>query len=195
MLSAIFCPDRTCRRRPVRYTTRPLPTRPNRPVAASAQEIDPDVSAPRLAHRAGFVLICPLATAADPPPVDAGGVTGLDLKTQLEKGLYARRPVEFEYIDEIINLVEEGKLPRAIVTTTFVWARRTRRRLQYFQFAAGSPGSRPPRQAARFAQAGRRHQRRRRRARREHPADSLRSLHAPREENNSSRGKHGFPPS
>jgi hypothetical protein len=77
--------------------------------------------------------------AAEPPPVDAGGVQGLDLKTQLEKGLRARRNVEFEYIAEIIELVEEGELPRELVTTTFVWAvRQPSRQLQYFQFALQS---------------------------------------------------------
>jgi hypothetical protein len=76
------------------------------------------------------------ARAVEPPPVDAGGVTGLDLKTQLEKGLRARRPVEFEYIKEIVRLVETNKLPRTMVTTTFVWARKQpTRQLQYFQFA------------------------------------------------------------
>lgn len=82
------------------------------------------------------LLMCGLAAASDLPPVDAGGVTGLDLRTQLEKGLRVRRPVEFEYIDQIIKLVEEGKLPRRLVTTTFVWAyKKEWRRLQYFQFA------------------------------------------------------------
>lgn len=76
-----------------------------------------------------------VARAAE-PPVNAGGVTGLDLKTQLEKGLKARRPVEFEYIKEIVQLVDKGKLPRQLVTTTFVWARKKpSRQLQYFQFA------------------------------------------------------------
>ena len=82
------------------------------------------------------LLVCGLATAASPPPVDGGGVVGLTLKTQLEKGLRVRRPVEFAYVDQIIKLVEEGKLPRRLVTTTFVWAQRKEwRRLQYFQFA------------------------------------------------------------
>jgi hypothetical protein len=82
------------------------------------------------------LLVCQFATAASPPPVDAGGVMGLDLKTQLEKGLRVRRPVEFEYVDQIIKLVEEGKLPRRLVTTTFMWAQKKEwRRLQYFQFA------------------------------------------------------------
>ena len=52
--------------------------------------------------------------AAEPSAVAAGGVTGLDLKTQLQKGLRARRPVEFEYINEIIALVESGELPKPL---------------------------------------------------------------------------------
>lgn len=77
------------------------------------------------------------ALAHTPPkPIEAGGVTGLDLKTQLEKGLKARRPVEFEYIAQIIALVEAGDLPRPLVVSTFGWARKKQnRQLQYFQFA------------------------------------------------------------
>ncbi|MEX2115105.1 MAG: hypothetical protein WD845_18060 [Pirellulales bacterium] len=83
----------------------------------------------------GLAVALP-ASAASPPPVDAGGVQGLDLKTQLQKGLRARRKVEFQYIDEIITLVEAGTLPRELVTTTFVWSiRQPSRQLQYFQFA------------------------------------------------------------
>lgn len=76
------------------------------------------------------------ALAAEPAPIDGGGVAGLTLKTQLEKGLKARRPVEFAYIDQIIKLVESGELPRSMVTSTYLWAqRRSSRQLQYFQFA------------------------------------------------------------
>jgi hypothetical protein len=83
-------------------------------------------------------LLCE-AQAADLSPVSGGGVIGLDLKSQLEKGLYARRPVEFEYIEQIIQLVEDGELPRDLVTSTFIWARKKpNRRLQYFQFALQS---------------------------------------------------------
>jgi hypothetical protein len=63
-------------------------------------------------------------------------VTGLDLQTQLEKGLYARRDVEFEYLRQIVLLVEENRLPRKIVVSTFMWAKtRPTRQLQYFHFA------------------------------------------------------------
>jgi hypothetical protein len=76
------------------------------------------------------------ALAADPPPIDAGGVQGLDLKTQLEKGLKAGRPVEFAYINQIVKLVETDQLPRSLVASTFIWARRMpTKQLQYFQFA------------------------------------------------------------
>jgi hypothetical protein len=78
-----------------------------------------------------------LALADSPPPINGGGVSGLDLKTQLEKGLKARRPVEFQYIDQIIQLVEDGSLPVSLVQTTYGWARKqtSARQLQYFQFA------------------------------------------------------------
>jgi hypothetical protein len=82
-----------------------------------------------------LVALPAIARAANPPSANAGGVT-IDLKTQLEKGLRARRPVEFAYIDEIIALVESGQLDEQLVTTTFVWARKQpTRQLQYFQFA------------------------------------------------------------
>jgi hypothetical protein len=84
-----------------------------------------------------FVLIGGMVIAADRPPAfDGGGVVGLDLKTQLEKGLRARRPVEFEYIDQIVTLVEKGELPYKLVITTYGWAQfKPTRQLQYFQLA------------------------------------------------------------
>jgi hypothetical protein len=79
---------------------------------------------------------CQALFAAGPAPIASGGVTGLDLKTQLEKGLKARRPVEFQYIAQINQLVEDGTLPRTLVASTFIWARnKPTRQLQYFQFA------------------------------------------------------------
>jgi hypothetical protein len=73
---------------------------------------------------------------AQSPALTGGGVSDLDLQSQLEKGLKARRPVEFAYIHQIVGLVESGKLPRSLVTSTFGRARqKPDRRLQYFQFA------------------------------------------------------------
>src|SRR5262245_36592163 len=65
--------------------------------------------------------------------------TQVDLKTELEKGLRARRPVEFAYLAQVVKLVDEGKLPRPLVESTFAWARvKPTRQLQYFEFALAS---------------------------------------------------------
>jgi hypothetical protein len=73
---------------------------------------------------------------AQVPSVNGGGVSNLDLETQLDKGLKARRPVEFAYIKQIVALVNSGQLPRSTVISTFGWARKQpNRQLQYFQFA------------------------------------------------------------
>ncbi len=69
-------------------------------------------------------------------PITGGDFRGLNIKTQLQIGLRARRPVEFKYIDEIVKLIDDGKLPRQLVLTTFLAAQRQpTRQLQYFQFA------------------------------------------------------------
>jgi hypothetical protein len=84
----------------------------------------------------GWIRGIPQAQADDPPSLNGGGVTDLDLQGQLEKGLKARRPVEFDYIAQVVDLVEQGELPRDLVDSTFGWARKKRtKRLQYFQFA------------------------------------------------------------
>ncbi|MBI3838170.1 MAG: hypothetical protein HY288_09600 [Planctomycetia bacterium] len=73
---------------------------------------------------------------AQSPAVTGGGVSNLDLQSQLEKGLKARRPVEFAYIRQVVGLIESGKLPRSVVISTFGRARqKPDRKLQYFQFA------------------------------------------------------------
>ncbi len=70
-------------------------------------------------------------------PIGAGGLSSdLDYLTQLNLGLKARRPVEFDYIKQVVALVDQGLLPKTLVDTTFVWAyKKPTRRLQYFQFA------------------------------------------------------------
>jgi hypothetical protein len=79
-----------------------------------------------------------LSVPADDPPIGAGGLpSNLDYLGQLNMGLKARRPVEFDYLQQVVALVDQGELPKTLVDTTFVWAYKkpTRRRLQYFQFA------------------------------------------------------------
>ena len=63
--------------------------------------------------------------------------TVTDLKTTLEKGLRARRPAEFEFLERVVTFVENGKLPRSLVTSTFLWARKKPdgRQVVYFQQA------------------------------------------------------------
>jgi hypothetical protein len=60
-----------------------------------------------------------------------------DLKTTLEKGLRARRPVEFEFLGRVVQHVESGKLPRSLVMSTFLWARKQPdgRQVVYFEQA------------------------------------------------------------
>ena len=65
----------------------------------------------------------------------AGGATpsglpiapgGPDLRTALEKGLKARRPVEFDFIATVVEMVDAGTLPKSLVETCFLWARHKR---------------------------------------------------------------------
>lgn len=78
---------------------------------------------------------CSLTAAPPAVPPSIGNTKLLDLKGQLEKGLKARRPVEFDYIAQVITLVENGALPRSLVDSTFGYARKQPRPLQYFEFA------------------------------------------------------------
>ncbi|MEK6247769.1 MAG: hypothetical protein N2C12_06285, partial [Planctomycetales bacterium] len=57
-----------------------------------------------------------------------------DLQDLLETGLLARRPVEIAFIKRVVQLVELDELPRNIVESTFLWARRQPGRpFPYFQ--------------------------------------------------------------
>ena len=46
------------------------------------------------------------------------------LQETLENGLKARRPVEFQFIAMVADKVERGELPRGLVKSTLIWARR-----------------------------------------------------------------------
>jgi hypothetical protein len=90
---------------------------------------------------AAFVVMGSIARAGDPAAIGANPGIKIDLKTQLEKGLKARRPVEFKYIEELVVLVEAEAIPRSLIDSTFIWARKQPQRpLQHFQFALKARG-------------------------------------------------------
>jgi hypothetical protein len=51
------------------------------------------------------------------------GVVVPTLKQQLNTGLLARTPEERTFNDNVVKLVNEGKLPLSMVQSTFLWAR------------------------------------------------------------------------
>ncbi len=60
-----------------------------------------------------------------------------NLKDQLEKGLKARRPEEFAFLAKVVSRVANDTLPRSLVDSTFLWARKKGtgriRPYQYFE--------------------------------------------------------------
>jgi hypothetical protein len=56
------------------------------------------------------------------------------LQQTLEAKLKARRPVEFQFIAKVVDKVERGELPLAMVISTMVWSRRQHSRpFPYFE--------------------------------------------------------------
>jgi len=47
-----------------------------------------------------------------------------DLKTQLNSGLRCRRPEEFEFVNLVVQLVDNLQLSEELVKGTFQWARK-----------------------------------------------------------------------
>jgi hypothetical protein len=76
----------------------------------------------------GGVCLAAGRAAADEP---------ISLQSTLEKGLYCRRPVEFEFVGLVAHKVEVGKLPRRVVLSMFKWARERRPDLPFPYFQAG----------------------------------------------------------
>ena len=58
------------------------------------------------------------ATAADAAVDDAI----VSLETRLKKGLQARLPRENAFVDDVVEQVNTGRLPRKLVDSTFLWA-------------------------------------------------------------------------
>jgi hypothetical protein len=64
--------------------------------------------------------------------VKGGRVT--QLRDQLEKGLRARKQEEFDFIEKVLDLVENGKLPATLVRATMGYARRKAKRKYPFPY-------------------------------------------------------------
>jgi len=85
----------------------------------------------RILHSPVVFLLLTLTLSAVPGPSGfadetVGGAQVISLEDQLNTGLKARRPEETEFIGEVTRLVNEGKLPRKLVDSTFIWAVRRR---------------------------------------------------------------------
>ena len=85
----------------------------------------------RILHSPAVFLFLSLALSALPgpaalaeEPVGSGQV--ISLEDQLNTGLKTRRPEETAFIEGVARLVNEGKLPRKLVDSTFMWAVRRR---------------------------------------------------------------------
>ena len=59
------------------------------------------------------------------------------LKQELEFGLRARLPHEFTFVNQVVKLVNRGKLPVTMVKSTFVWSRRKNPYLPFPYFERG----------------------------------------------------------
>ena len=87
----------------------------------------------RLSRRAGIsvmvfsatYLVLPVPELPDvvTPATAAPPRKSANLKETLESGLRARRPEEFAFLQRVITMVDEGRLPVDLVRSTFDWAR------------------------------------------------------------------------
>ena len=95
-------------------------------------------------RRAGTIVaigVLAMLASTEPGYAQSGGDGGnsavaVDLRTQLSKGLLARRDVEFEFVDRVVAAVVEERIPRKVVDSTFAYARKKPfHKFQYFQRA------------------------------------------------------------
>lgn len=71
-----------------------------------------------------IATLTPISTVAQQSsnPVGNQG-RQITLHDQLTAGLKAFTPADRKFIDEVVQLVQQGKLPRRLVDSTFLWAR------------------------------------------------------------------------
>jgi len=76
-----------------------------------------------------IALIVGTFLASSFPLTSRGEVAGL--RDQLEKGLKARLPADFAFINTVIFMVETQQLPLDLVRSTFLWVRKNRSHKRY----------------------------------------------------------------
>ena len=78
----------------------------------------------------GFLLA---PASVDPTPLEAHTIEAnvADLQQQLESGLKARRPEEFEFIAKVVTMVGNDTLPLDLVMSTFLWTRKNPKAREY----------------------------------------------------------------
>ena len=87
-------------------------------------------------HRRRFVIESLSAVAAagaavvsfaEEPPGSlnpAPAITVANLEQTLKNGLKARRPIEFDFIKLVVDMVKDEQISLELVQSTFLWARR-----------------------------------------------------------------------
>ncbi len=76
-----------------------------------------------------------LAALRDATPThQAAAVEVADLKDQLKSGLFVRRPEEHAFIDRVVRMVEQERLPVDLVKSVFQWARKQKKRYPFPYF-------------------------------------------------------------
>ena len=57
-----------------------------------------------------------------------------NLRDQLEKGLKARLPADFAFVNTVVTMVENRQLPLDLVRSSFLWVRKNRSNKRYMMF-------------------------------------------------------------
>lgn len=78
----------------------------------------------------GLLLITP-CMRLPAQVLEQEGAQVADLKDQLEKGLRARRPIEFQFLGRVVQLVKTEQLPQPLVQGTYAWTVKKYRTKKY----------------------------------------------------------------
>jgi hypothetical protein len=60
-----------------------------------------------------------------------------ELKEQLKNGLLVQRPEDQAFVDHVVIMVEQNRLPMELVKSTFQWARRKKKPYPFPYFRKG----------------------------------------------------------